>query len=92
MGESQSLRLQVQKTAQWARRLSVSYKEGSRARWAVEQMKQGRAEPLSADAKGNENGMEQHFGVWSLDVSAVTWILPHLYLESSILHPSGSFQ
>ena len=34
-----------------------------------------RAEPLVADAKGDHCGMEQHFAVWSLVVSAVVWNL-----------------
>ena len=44
-----------------------------------------------ADAKGDQCGVEQHSGMWSSAVSAVVWSLPQLYLESGILHPSGSF-
>ena len=38
----------------------------------------------------DQRGMEQHFGAWSSAVSAVLWSLPQLYLESGVLHPSGS--
>ena len=46
---------------------------------------------MVADAKGDLRGMEQHPGVWSSAVSAVVSNLPQLYLESGVLHPSGSF-
>ena len=75
--ESQSLSLQVQETAQWARELSASCKEGSLGvGWAAGQTKSSqtsRAEPLAANAKGgvSQHGIEQHAGVWSLAVSAV---------------------
>ena len=64
----------------------------SGVRWAAGQMKssvqQGRAS--GGDAKGDQSGVEQHSGVWSSAVSAVVWSLPQLYLESGVLHPSGS--
>ena len=49
-----------------------------------------RAEPPAADAKGDQGGVEQHPGVWSSAASAVGWSVPQLYLESGVLHPSGS--
>ena len=49
-----------------------------------------RVEPPVADDKGDQHGVEQHSGEWSLAVSAVVWSLPQLYLESGTLHPSGS--
>ena len=64
----------------------------SRARWAAGQTKssiqQGRAS--GGDAKGDQSGVEQHSGAWNSAVSAVGWNLPQLYLESGVLHPSGS--
>ena len=48
-----------------------------------------RAEPLAADDKGDQCGMEQHPGVWSSAVSAVVWSLPQLYLDSGVLHLLG---
>ena len=92
--ESQSLSLQVRETAWWSRELSASCKEGSlvprekQGRWSAQS---SRAEPLVADAKGDQRGMGQHSGVWSSAVSAVVWSLPHLYHESGAFHPSGSF-
>ena len=50
-----------------------------------------RAEPLVADAKGGQRGVEQPSGVWGWADSAVVWSLPQLYLESGGLCPSGSF-
>ena len=50
-----------------------------------------RADPLAADAKGEQRDMEQHSGVWSSAVSAVVWSLPQLYLESAVLLPYRSF-
>ena len=50
-----------------------------------------RAESPAADAEGDQHGVEQHSGVWSSADSAVVWNLPQLYLESGVLHPSGSF-
>ena len=93
--ESQSLSLQVQETAQWARELSASCKEGSPepgGQQGRRSPQSSRAEPLAADAKGDQRGVEQHSGVWSLAVSAVVWSLPQLHLESGVLHPSWSFQ
>ena len=49
------------------------------------------AEPLVANAKGDQHGVGQHSGVWSSAVSAVVWSLPLLYLENGVLHPSGFF-
>ena len=37
-----------------------------------------------ADAKGDQCGMEQLSGVWSLAGSAVAWNLPQLYLQSGM--------
>ena len=92
--DSQSLSLQLQETTEWARESSASCRKGPPEPGG----QQGRrspqssgAEPLVADAKGDERGMEQHSGVRSLDVSAAVWNLPQLYLESGVLHPSGSF-
>ena len=90
---SQSLCLWVWETAQWERELSASCKEGSleprgqQDRWSPQSR---RAEPPAADARGDQHGVEQHSGVWSLVVSAVVWSLPQLYLEGGIPHPSGS--
>ena len=92
--KSRSLSLQVQEAAPWARELSASCKEappepdGQQGRQSP---KSNRAEPLAADAKGDQRGMEQHFGVWSSAVSAVVWTLLQLYLENCVLIPSGSF-
>ena len=66
--KSQSLSLQVWETAQWARESSASYKEGppepggQRGRRSPQS---SRAEPLAADAKGDQHGVEHHSGVWS---------------------------
>ena len=80
--ESQSLSLQVRETAWWARELSASCKEGSLESGG----EQGRQSPqssrtgtLAVDAKGDQHGVEQPSGVWSLAVSAVVWKLPQLY-------------
>ena len=92
--ESQSLSQQVPEAAQWARELSASCKEGSleSGRQQGRQSPQSsRAEPSAADAKGDQCGVEQPSGVWSLAVSAAVWNLPQLYLESGVLHPFRSF-
>ena len=92
--EFQSLSLQVWGTAQWARELSESCKEGSPepgGQQGGRSLQSSRAEPPVAGAEGDQHGIEQHSGVWSSSVSAVAWNLPQLYLESGVLHPSGSF-
>ena len=82
--ESQSLSLQVQETAWWARELSACCKEGSpEPGWAAGQTKS------SVQWVGASSGTEQHSAVWSSAVSAVVWSLPQLYLESGVVHPSG---
>ena len=43
-----------------------------------------------ANGKREQHGVEQHLGVWSSAVSAAVWDLPQSYLESGVLHPSGS--
>ena len=87
--ESQSLSLQVRETAQWARESSVSCKEGLPEPGG----QQDRRSPQCSRAEpADQRGMEQPSGVWSSAVSAVVWNLPQLYLESGVLHPSGSFQ
>ena len=93
--ESQSLSLQVQGRAQWARELSGSCKEGSQGpggQQGRQSPQSSSAEPPVAHAKEDECGVEQYSGVWRSGVSAVVWSLPQLYLESGGLHPSGSFQ
>ena len=92
---SQSLSLWVKETAQWAKELSASCKKGSLepdGRQGRQSPQSSRADPPVADAKGDQCGVEQHSGMWSSAVSAVVWSLPQLYLESGVLHPSGSFQ
>ena len=92
--ESQRPSLQVWETARWARESSESCKEGSLepgGQQGRRSPQSSRAEPLVADAKGDQHGEEQHSGMRSSAVSAVIWILPQLYLESAVLHPSGSF-
>ena len=77
--ESQRLSLQVWETAQWARELSASCKEGSPepgGRQGRQSPQSSRAEPLAADAKGDQRGTEQHSDAWSSAVSAVVWNLP----------------
>ena len=63
--ESQSLRLQVQETALWARESSASCKEGSPGPGG-QQGKQSplsnRAETLAAGAKGDQRGMGHTLG------------------------------
>ena len=74
--KSQSLSLQAQEKAQWAKELSASCKEGSleSGRQKGRQSPQSsRAEPSAADAKGDQCGVEQPSGVWSLVVLAVVW-------------------
>ena len=74
--QSQSLSLWVQETAQWAREFSVSCKEGppeSGGQQGRRSPQSSRAEPLAADAKGDQHGVEHHSGVWSLAVPAVVW-------------------
>ena len=91
--ESQSLSPQIQETARWASELLVSWKEDSPkpgGQWGRQSPQSIRAEPQVADAKGDQRGVEQHYGTWSSAVSAVVWGLPQLYLESCVLHPSGS--
>ena len=84
--KSQSLSLQVQKIAQWARELSMSCKEGSpkpgghQGRWSLQS---SWAEPPVANAK-DQHGMEQHPGVWSLAVSAVVWSLRYTCLSYTL--------
>ena len=60
----------------------------SGARWAAGQTspQASRAEPPMTHAKGDQCGMEQHSGVWSLAISTVVWSLPQLYTESGV-HP-----
>ena len=64
--ESHSLSLQVWQTAQWAKELSASCKEGAPkpggqpGRWSPQF---SRAEPQVADAKGDQCGLEQRSGV-----------------------------
>ena len=76
--KTQSLSLQVWEIAQWARESSASFKEespepgGQQGRRSPQS---SRAEPLAADAKGDQHGVEQHSGVWSSAVSAVFWSL-----------------
>ena len=89
--ESWSLSLQVQETAGWARELSVSCKKDLQSQQGRRSPQSSRAESPAADAKGDQRGMEQYSGVWSSAVSTVVWSLPQLYLESGVLHPSGSF-
>ena len=67
--EFQSLSLQVRGTAQWARELSESCKDGSPEPGG----QQGRRSPQSsrtespgADAKGDQRGVEKRSGVWGL--------------------------
>ena len=70
--EPQSLSQQVQETAWWAR----SHQHLTRKDlWS---QVDSRAEPPTADAKGDQCGMEQHSGVWSSAVTAVVWSLPQL--------------
>ena len=91
--ESQSLCLQVWETALWARELSGSWKGESLepgSKQGRQSPQSSRAEPLVADAKGDQCGMEQNHGVWSSAVWAMAWSLPQLYLESSGLHLYGS--
>ena len=45
-----------------------------------------RAEPLAADDKGDQCGMEQHPGVWSSAVSAVAWNWPCYTLK--VVYPT----
>ena len=88
--ESQSPSLQDWETAWWARELSASCKEGCLepgGQQGRRSPQSSRAEPLVADAKGEQ----QHSGVWSSSVSAVVWNLPQSYFESGALHYSGSF-
>ena len=83
--ESQSFSLQVWETAQWAKELSASCREGSPEPGRQQDRcspQSSRAEPPVADAKGDHHDMEQHSGVWSSAVSAVVWNLPQLDLES----------
>ena len=92
--ESLSLSLHIQKTGQGARELSASCKEGALepgGQQGRQSPQSSRAEPLVADAKGDQRGVEQHSGVWSSAVSAVVWKLLQLYLESGVFHLSGSF-
>ena len=91
--KSQSLSLQVQETARWARELSESCKEGSLEPGG----QQGRRSPQSSRAerpvahvKEDQYGTKQPSGVWSSAVSAMVWSLPQLYPESGGVHPSGS--
>ena len=88
-----SLSLQVRETARWARDLLVSCMErypepGGQQDRQNPQFSQ--AELPAADAKGDHHGLEPLSGVWNSAVSAVGWNLPQLYLESGVLHPSGS--
>ena len=72
--ESQSLSVQVQETARWARELSASCKEESPEPGGQQDRQSpqsSRAEPPAVSAKGDQRGVGQHSGVWSLTVSAV---------------------
>ena len=97
--KSQSLSLQVQETAWWAKESSTSCKE-----WFQEPGKQqDRQVPSPAGrASGgwwlwwvmlvaDQHGKERHSVVWRSRISAVVWSLPQLYHESHVLHFSGSF-
>ena len=92
--QSQSLCLQVQGAAWWARESSASCKEGppepggQQGKRSPQSLRE--EPPLVADAKGGQRGVEQLSGVWSSAVSAVVWSLPQLHLDSGGLHPSGS--
>ena len=71
--EPQSLSLQVWETARWARESSASCKEGSPepgGQQGRQSSQSSSAQPLAADAKGGQHGVEQHSGVWSSAVSA----------------------
>ena len=72
--------------------VSVLQARISRAKWAPGQTspQSSRVEPLVANAKEDQHDMEQQSGVWSSALSAVVWNLPQLYLESGVLHTSGS--
>ena len=70
--------------------VSILQGRTSRAKWAAGQTKssiqQDRAS--GADAKGDQRGVEQPSGRWSLAISAVVWNLPPLCLESDVLQVS----
>ena len=92
--KSQSLSLQVQERARWARKLSASCKEGfpSHVGNRVDEVLRPAGKRLWwLMPKGDQHGMEQLCGVWSSAVSAVLWSLPQLYLERGVLLPSEPF-
>ena len=92
--EPQSLGLQVQETARWARELSASCKGGSLepgGQQGRRSPQSSRTEPPEVYVKGGQHGVEQHSGASSLAISAVVWSQLQLYLETGVLHPSGSF-
>ena len=65
----------------------------SRARWAAGQMKSSvqQSRALSGQCRGRSAWHGAALWCVDLAVSAVVWSLPQLYLESGILHHSGSF-
>ena len=68
--ESQSLSLQVQGTAQWARELSGSCKEGSQGpggQQGRQSPQSSRAEPLAANAQGDQRGAS----VWCVELGCL---------------------
>ena len=89
--ESQSLSKQVGETAQWQGSWQHLVRKSRSHRWERVWSESSGLEPLAADAKGDQCGMEQHAGVRSSALSAVVWSLPQWHLDSGGLHRLGLF-